>query len=171
MSDERSRDGNGAVVAIVVVLGIVVFLGLMIVFLGGFVFWSRSSPVMVAPPAAVATTVAPAPQQVPDDDLSAASTGEVKSPQTDSLPADSLNVEVDDADQILIGGKATSLADLQVVFKDIKNGNSPFTKINIKFAGSSDSKTKEVALALKEACILYTVDPAGKTPAELEAPQ
>jgi hypothetical protein len=65
MGDERRNEGNGAVVAIVLILGIVALLGVVVVVGGALLFVAESAPVQIQTPP-VSTTVAPA-QPVPSE--------------------------------------------------------------------------------------------------------
>jgi hypothetical protein len=87
MGDERSREGNGAVVAIVAVLGIVVLLGVLVVFGGAFLFLAREAPPQ-ALPMKVTTVVAPAPQQTPTADADSSSASDAIQPVPGSLSPD-----------------------------------------------------------------------------------
>jgi hypothetical protein len=156
MNDERGREGNGAVVAIVVVLGILCLLGVVVIVFGAGLFWVRSAP-MAMPPPTVATPAPVSQLSAVSADSSAKGGGE-------------LQIEVNAGDQILVNGELKTVEELMQTFKEIKNGNSLFTEIKIKFADSSDAKMQEVFALLKEACILYAVDPTGKVPAETTVP-
>ncbi|QDU28003.1 hypothetical protein ETAA8_30950 [Anatilimnocola aggregata] len=77
-----------------------------------------------------------------------------------------LPVEINAQDQLLVSGEATTLDELKATLKDMKNGNSAFAEITVKFAGCSPAKMGETIALLKEACVFYAVDPAGDRPAE-----
>jgi hypothetical protein len=61
MSDERRNEGGGAVIAIVLVLGIFLLLGVLVVFGGAFLFLARESPGNMQIQMPPVSKVAPAP--------------------------------------------------------------------------------------------------------------
>ncbi|WP_425619183.1 hypothetical protein NA78x_002920 [Anatilimnocola sp. NA78] len=163
MDDYQRTGGNGAAVAIIVVFGIVVFLGGVFVLGAGALFFVRSSAPMSLPTAtanAVSTPpVATKPGPVGENlDLSDASS-------TPKLP-----LELNSQDEILLNGEVKSLEELKTVLKAMKNGNTQQTEIKIKFSGSSPAKTAEMMALLKEACVFFEVDPTGDVPADAAMP-
>jgi hypothetical protein len=156
MSDQHSREGNGAVVAIVMVLGIVVLGGLVSIGAAFIYFMQVSPPVQV-------TVAASTPVPAPVATKVAATPAAPATPLPVQLP-----IEVNSADQLLVNGDEQSLDDFKQLLNDIKNGNSPFTEVIIRFAGSSEARMEELVLVLKEVSITYEVDPTGKVPAAPE---
>lgn len=158
MGDDRRGGGNGAVVAIVVVLGIIMLMGLVLVVGAGmffFAFEARSVP-LSAPAAVPTTSTMPAPvEEMKTADLLEAAL------EPSPAPAPPLmRIVIKAGEKIEFGGGSGTLADFQARLAEIKE-RTPNQEIRIHFDSGAEQQSefiRAVKQALAEAEINYTVE-------------
>jgi biopolymer transport protein ExbD len=158
MGDDRQNSGNGAVVAVVLVLGILVLGGLVLVVGGAMLFWVRSADVQVATmafPPPVATSAVPTVQASPITPIG------VDSPD-DAVPANgeaitAIAVSISEEGDILLGGRKVNFDELKARLVE-HQANSPNPRVELNILAQPqdvEAVTKSVTELLSELKLPY----------------
>lgn len=158
MGDDRRNEGSGAVVAIVLILGIAVLLGILVVVGGAFFFLARTSDMQVmtttAMPPPTASASAPADPIAEPGDFAPA---EVDGGGTSVVDrANELEVHADGT--ITLSGLQLPLEDLKMKLAKMKEANESL-KVSWKASQSpaANEASKELLGFLKSHSIAYEV--------------
>jgi hypothetical protein len=158
MGDDRRNEGSGAVVAIVLTLGIVVLLGILIVVGGAFFFVARTSDVQV-----MTTTAMPPPTasaSAPADPI--AEPGDLAPVELDgggtSVVDHSNELEVNADGSITLSGIQLPIEDLKTKLAKMKEANESL-QVKLKAGQSPEAveASKDVQEFLKLHSIAYEI--------------